>query len=93
MLLRSSVGTATATVVAAESRGGSSVGADCGVGDGAERGSAIVGRGGLAAEVSVWAWRCFPPVDVAMGVGNGDVWLFDPTGGAGGTVGGADWVG
>jgi hypothetical protein len=30
---------------------------------------------------------------VAMGVGNGDVWLFDPTAVARGAVGGADWVG
>ena len=30
---------------------------------------------------------------VATGVGRGDVWLFDPTAVAGGTVGGADWVG
>jgi len=30
---------------------------------------------------------------VAMGVDNGDVWLFDPTGGAGGTVDGTGWVG
>ena len=92
-MLRSSVGTAASTDVAAESRVGISVGADCGVGDGAERGSAhalaAVGcGGGVGMGLAVLsAGR------VAMGVGNGDVWLFDPTGVAGGTVGGAGWVG
>ena len=101
-MLKSSVGTAIATDVAAGGRVGISVGADW-AWTTAPREAALGAAAALAAAAAFGAVGCGRGVGmglavlsagrVALGVDNGDVWLFDPTDVAGGTVGGAAWVG
>ena len=95
-MLKSSVGTAIATDVAAGGRVGISVGADWAW-------TTAPREAALAAAAAFGAVGCGRGVGmglavlsggrVAIGVGSGDVWLFDPTDVAGGAVGGAGWVG
>ena len=101
-MLKSSVGTAIATDVAAGGRVGISVGADA-AWTTAPREAALGAAAVLAAAAAFGAVGCGRGVGmglavlsggrVAIGVGSGDVWLFDPADVAGGAVGGAGWVG